>query len=450
MRNLYRGIRNVWRNRSRTVVVLCILALAAGLGLVMLALEEGVSSQVGAMEASVGTMIEIRPAGVYGMMSLGGLGILGRDPGTPADDPPPGLPTAMLEEIAGMPGVTTVAPYVMTIARDQATSTAGMRFARGRMVYGVAPGGDLTVLGGGQVEVVSGRGLEPGDEGMPVVVIGTAIAEREGVGLGDRLLIQDRWFRIVGLHQSALRMAGLGIFMPYDVALEVFELEGLTQIYVWADSIGRVDALRETLQGQYGEIADVVAQKDSLMGRLDEAFSSLSSASRLGLLLSLLAAGVVVFGSMYLVVRERAREIGILKAVGASPRDIVVQFGTEAIALSLAGALLGLALFVALGPAVASRVVQAAAPVPAVPRMAGEILGGSGGEALSRFGDGAFGRAFMGGGRMGMTVGTVEVALTWSLAAKAILGGLGLGLAGGLIPSLVAARLKPAEVIRRD
>ncbi len=428
VRNLYRGLRNVWRNRSRTVIVLGILSLAACLGLVMLAVEEGIGSQVRRLEQQVGTIIEVRPAGAYGMMAV-------------TDTL---LPPSMVEEIAAMDGVAQVSPYVVGRMSPLTGLRPGERGGR-RLVFGVAPGGELTVMGGGQVEVTAGRNLEPEDAGRAVAVIGSRIAELEELDLGDEILIENRPFSVVGIHESGLRLAAMTVFIPYDVALDVFGLDGLSQIYVRADSIGYVDPLREALIARYGDTVDVIAQKDNLMARLEDSLASLTSASRLGLVLSLLAAGVVVFGTMFLVVRERAREIGILKAIGAGRRDILLQFGSEAVFLSLLGAIVGLGLFAVMGPALASTVQQVTAvqAPTALPRGIGEF------GALPRPGAVPGGTQIFRAG-MAMAIGTVEVTLTWALAARAILGGVALGLAGGLFPSLMAARLKPAEVIRRD
>src|SRR6266511_3317430 len=60
---------------------------------------------------------------------------------------------------------------------------------------------------------------------------------------------------------------------------------------------------------------------------------------------------IVVFFTMLLVVRERAREIGTLKAIGACDAGVVIQFLSEAIGLSVIGGILGVILFQAVGSA---------------------------------------------------------------------------------------------------
>lgn len=124
---------------------------------------------------------------------------------------------------------------------------------------------------------------------------------------------------------------------------------------------------------------------------------------------TLLVAGVGVANIMYVVVRERTREIGVKRAVGARRRHVVGQFVFEALMLTFVGGAIGLAL--------ASGIVIGVDSLPA-DDMAMQYIG--------------------------------NPKLTWpiTLASVGIL--TGIGLAAGVLPARRAARLDPVEALRYE
>lgn len=124
---------------------------------------------------------------------------------------------------------------------------------------------------------------------------------------------------------------------------------------------------------------------------------------------TLLVAGVGVANIMYVVVRERTREIGVKRAVGARRRHVVGQFVFEALMLTFVGGAIGIVL--------ASGIVVGVDSLP-VDSMAMQYI--------------------------------MNPKLSWPIAAVSVLILVGIGLAAGVLPARRAARLDPVEALRYE
>jgi putative ABC transport system permease protein len=173
--------------------------------------------------------------------------------------------------------------------------------------------------------------------------------------LGQTVKLNGQDFRLVGVLDD---QAGFGtggrVYVTLDAARKLFsQYPYVSSIVVQADTPEAVDALQvasdRLLRDRYGLNAETDARYTiTNQASLIAAVSSITDT--LGLLLtgiagiSLIVGGIGIMNIMLVSVRERTREIGVRRAIGAKQSNILTQFLIEAIVLSLAGGVVGLIL----------------------------------------------------------------------------------------------------------
>jgi putative ABC transport system permease protein len=202
-----------------------------------------------------------------------------------------------------------------------------------------------------------------------VVVLGATIATTlfpDDDPIGQTLRIAGQRFTVVGVLAekggSGFGSTDDGVFVPLSTAQrELFggrAISGgsalLSSIAVQATDETSVDAaleeISQTLRAQHDLAADGSADDFSVINQQDLLDSVTETTQTLTLFLGAIAAislvvgGIGIMNIMLVSVRERTREIGLRKAIGAREGDILLQFLIEALTISLVGALIGLTL----------------------------------------------------------------------------------------------------------
>ena len=235
-------------------------------------------------------------------------------------------------------------------------------------------GTDQAYAANNGLEVASGRFLNADDvqAGRAVAVLGTSVRDELFPGrdvLGKEVRIDGRRFTVVGLLEA--KSGGFGLFdpnkqviVPITRAIPAFGLgDDDVQIDVRAPAPELVAATRDETIGILRAIRGLAPEAESdfevvASDGLAEGLKGFSSALAMGGagvgLIALLAAGVGVMNIMLVSVAERTREIGVRKSLGATRRDILVQFLLEAVALCQLGGLVGIGLGVIVGNGLAA------------------------------------------------------------------------------------------------
>jgi len=194
------------------------------------------------------------------------------------------------------------------------------------------------------------------DDNLRVAVIGATTATNLDLttsSIGSTIDVGGLPFQLIGILQpkGGTTTADDQVVIPISTAHELFiGSDSVSAIGISAtsqDAINTVSAeITTTLDQRHGitnGVADfTIATQAQLLGTV----SSVSDVLTLLLAgiasISLLVGGIGIMNIMLVSVRERTREIGIRKAIGARGRDILSQFLVEALALSLAGGVIGI------------------------------------------------------------------------------------------------------------
>lgn len=349
---LQEALRTAWRgmriNRSRTFLTLLGIIIGVASVIVMLAIGEGARQRVMAQMGTMGTTIMYMSS---------------RAP--PTGGPAGILTEEDLEAVEGLPDIRRVMPVI----GDPLTVRYGNV---SREVYVFASDEDMPSIHHWSVE--QGRSYTEAEDRdlAPLVVLGAKARTHyfgDGDVLGEQLLIGSAPFEVIGV--MAERGADSGaqdyddmVFIPYQTGrARVYQAQTQPDYVVMeAVSSDRVlaaeEAVRQLLLTRHGGRADFGI--GNAAARLQaEAATRRSMTMMLGLIaaVSLLVGGIGVMNVMLMTVKERTREIGIRMATGARQRDILRQFLTEAMLLTVVGGILGLILGLVIGAALIAAAV---------------------------------------------------------------------------------------------
>jgi len=214
-----------------------------------------------------------------------------------------------------------------------------------------------------------------------VVVLGSNVAEVLFVGvdpLGKRITLAGRNYTVIGVMESKGQTFGESVdrhvYLPITTFDSHFPHVKRNGFGVNIATIPRSPELMDKITDEgiavlrmrrkvpYNKPNDFgVRTNEALVRNFKQITGGIALAMVFVSSIALLVGGVGVMNIMLVSVTERTREIGIRKAIGAVPRDIVTQFLTEAMTLSAIGGAIG----IGIGLAIAA-VVRAVSPLPTV------------------------------------------------------------------------------------
>ena len=310
------------------------------------------------------------------------------------------------EAIRRLPAVMEVAPLTFAMARVEAGS-------RGRsvFVYGVTP----NVPEVWQWNIRVGSFWPAGDprRGGQFAVLGTKV-KRELFGdessLGRFVRIAGTRLRVIGVMESKGQLLGFDLddaaYIPVATAMKMFNLDELNEIdltfhnTIQAESVE--EELRALLTERHGKDDVTITSQAAALEVFDNILNMITLAVGAIAGISLVVGAIGILTMMWIAVGERTQEIGLVRALGASRRQVHWIFLSEAAVLALLGGLLGIG--IGIGFCAALRTAIQGLPI--------------------------------------------QTPLEFVLAAVAV--SAGTGLVSGVLPARRAAALEPVEALRAE
>jgi putative ABC transport system permease protein len=462
MRLIRRGILNAFRNLIRTLSVTMILALSIGLALIMLLSYQTVQNRIASVKATVGNTITVHPAGAQGFQ--GG--------GEPLTD-------EQMDTIRSIEHVTTV---VATL-QDRLVPTTDTNLASA-----IEPG-TIGKRAGQQAQrqvfIMEKPGVTQSDSGMPsnqtfsipiminatsnpgsllnndakltagslfaadstenVAVVGTSLATKNNLNVGSTFTAYSgKTITVVGIYDAGNEFANSGMAMPIKTLQTLSDQVGsVSNATVTADTIENVDGIVSAIQSKIGtDKVDVTSNKEAAEASLTP-LKNIASITFSSLIGALIAGSIITLLIMMMIVRERRREIGVLKAIGSSNIGIVMQFVTESLVLTFIGSIIGIIIGLTLSNPVLDALVKNSSS-DGVPSLSmGGPSGGTG-----------FTKAVRVGGLVGegirSTVSDLHATTGLNLVFYGLLTAVAITILGSAIPAWLIAKVKPAEVMRAE
>ena len=332
------SMRAATANRGRTLLMLLAMAIGVSSVVVLISLGDSARRYVIGEFASLGSNLLIVLPG-RSETTGGPPPLLGE---TPRD--------LTLDDAMALGRSTTIRRIAPIIAGSAPVSVG--RLEREMLVLGSTS--ELSEIR--HLSLSQGSFLPPGDptRAQAVCVIGMK-GKQELFGrqaaIGQWLRIGDRRFRVIGILASSGVSLGedLGevVIIPVAAAQSLFNASSLFRILVEVTSPEGVEESRQiildTIRARHeGEDDITVITQGAVLTTFDRIFKALTLSVAGIAAISLVVAGIMIMNVMLVAISNRRAEIGLLKALGASQRQILTLFLAESTFLSLTGAAIGL------------------------------------------------------------------------------------------------------------
>ncbi len=320
--------KNLFHDRTRLAVSAGGVGFAIMLVLILAATYDGVYRQAGLFVENSGADLFVGQAGVVDTLHSFSI-----------------LPLNLSGEIAALPGVERVCAIISRTVEAHVGDTDHPRT--------ILVGYNGTHGTAGPWRILEGSRLPAAGE----IVVDEVLARKDGLGLGSEVRVGSKAFRISGISGDSNMFIMQYAFVRFEDIQGVVLPPGTATYFLVKVAPGSdAGAVRRAIEDRWAEVAVFTVPEMASNNR------EVISGSFLPILLVLyvigFVIGIVVIGlTVYTATMERAREYGILKAIGAGNARLARVVLTQAAVLAVLGFLAGLAI-----TAVAAAIIDAAVP----------------------------------------------------------------------------------------
>ena len=436
-------------------------AISIALILSMLVARNSVLSKINEVKATAGTNITIRPAGV-----MGGMG--GGDPLT-------------AEQLATIKSTANVTSTTLTLIDQLGTDDTELESSQELGAFGqrqmrfetestdpetmpegtdteqatrTAPTPRITITGtndvnsvstdGSDLNIISGEAIGATSDDLTALV-GSSLATKNSLEIGDTFTAYGSTITVSGIYTTDNAFQDSGIIMPLTTLQTLTDqADVVNTVIATVDSGDNVSSTVESLTTTLGDDADITSEVERAESSV-ESLESIASLALAGVIGASIAGAAIVLLAMVMVVRERRREIGVMKAIGGTDGKVVGQFTIEGLTLTVIGTVIGMVLGVLVSGPMTTSLVDSQNSASSTTQTTGPEGTVSG--TRSTGGPGGFG-----GGVEQINTNLTQV--TTSLTPEVFASALGLtfliAIIGSAIPAWFTARVRPAEVLRTE
>jgi putative ABC transport system permease protein len=449
---LNRSVKSIWRRKWRTFAALLAVAVAMA---IMVAIPAGLSASQSAVQSSQDRLeqsIDSMQASYENATTLitvsfgnfrGGFG----NPN--ATSTVTYVTSDELAEIEALDNVTSVVAYIEKTAglpTQNTTFTPGQPGSRPTMDFS-----SMYVVKGIPTEEGTIDGLTPtisegswiSEGSLTEIVLSQSLADQWGVGVGDTYSLEGVSVTVVGIVEDSTSTSSFSsrvVYTSLELAQQIYGLDdSYTNLYIYAadaDVVEEVALEVESVvtEAQVSTNTDRLTQLEQSQTQLTSTLASANATlaqtqatATQEIIITLAASGAIILLIMLFNVRERVREIGVMKTLGFSNRDVVSQLVLEGLVITAIGCIVGIAIGYIAYPTLANLVLPASTS-----QSPSSGMGGAPGQMTQ-----VATQALVATPDMGMVM----------LAFGAV---LLVGVLGTLYPAWKASRVKPVEALRNE